>query len=178
MGRSHQKLFTFWWLIQIQFRILCKQTITIQSNMSHVGRILSNGGIFSGIGELSVPLNLFFVQATIIISVCRALSLLGHYLRQPRVIFEIIGGILLGPSAIGRDSYFAQKIFPSSSIPYLSIVANIGLTFYLFLVGLELDLKLLATHGKKAGVIAIMGMAVPFVLGKKEYNCIMICEAN
>jgi len=115
--------------------------------MEHVSRVLT-GGIFTNVGALSTPLNLFFVQATIIVSVCRALSLIGHYLKQPRVIFEIIGGILLGPSAIGRDNYYVQVLFPASSIPYLSLVANIGLTFYLFLVGLELDLKLLATHGK------------------------------
>ncbi len=72
----------------------------------------------------------------------------------------------MGPSALGRDGYYIHTIFPTHSIPYLSIVANIGLTFYLFLVGLELDLQLLATHGKKAGVIAIVGMAIPFVLCK------------
>ena len=87
-------------------------------------------------------------QAIIIIGVTRALSLLGGYLKQPRVIFEVIGGVLLGPSALGRIPNFQNRIFPTSSLNYLQLVANIGLVLYLFLVGLELDPKLLATHAK------------------------------
>ncbi len=94
---------------------------------------------------------------------CRVLSLVGAYLRQPRVIFEIIGGILLGPSAIGRNKAYLETIFPDKSMGFLSIVANIGLTLYLFLVGLELDPKLLMSHATKAGTIALAGMAIPFV---------------
>jgi Kef-type K+ transport system membrane component KefB len=134
-----------------------------------VSRILSSSdtedGVIDGVDPLLNSLSLFFVQATIIIGICRALSLVGTYLNQPRVIFEIIGGILLGPSAIGRNQDYLSKIFPTSSLSNLSIVANIGLTLYLFLVGLELDPKLLMSHLKNAGGIAISGMAVPFALG-------------
>lgn len=135
--------------------------------MNHAARLLSEkqGGVLSGVPVMHEALSRFFVQATIILAICRVLSLIGSYLGQPRVIFEIIGGILLGPSAIGRDEKYLEDIFPKASLSYLSIVANIGLTFYLFLVGLELDPKLLATHARKAGGIAVIGMAVPFALG-------------
>lgn len=107
------------------------------------------------------------MQVVIILVTCRILALLGHYLQQPRVIFEIIGGILLGPSAIGRqaDSYYNRVIFAPSSLGYLSLVANIGLTLYLFLVGLELDPKLLQSHARKAAAISFFGISVPFSLG-------------
>lgn len=59
-------------------------------------RSLSEGGILSGIDPLEDNLSLFLVQATIIIGITRVLALLGAYLKQPRVIFEVIGGILLG----------------------------------------------------------------------------------
>lgn len=132
-----------------------------------VARILSanQGGILNGVDPLEEHLSRFFVQATIILAMCRILALVGSYFGQPQVIFEIVGGILLGPSAIGRDSGYLAEIFPQSSLSYLQIVADIGLTFYLFLVGLELDPKLLASHARKAGGIAIIGMAVPFALG-------------
>ncbi len=133
--------------------------------VDHVTRQLTEGGVLSGVGELTDPLWLFFVQAVIIIGFSRALGLFGTYLKQPKVIFEIIAGVLLGPSAIGRNERYLSTIFPTSSLGYLSIVANIGLTFYLFLVGLELDPKLLTTHARKAGAISFFGIAIPFVVG-------------
>jgi Kef-type K+ transport system membrane component KefB len=72
---------------------------------------------------------------------------------------------LLGPSALCRNAYFKEVIFPDKSIPYLSLVANIGLTFYLFIIGIELDTKLLMTHARKTTGIAVAGMVVPFALG-------------
>jgi len=67
------------------------------------------------------------------------LSLLLRKLHQPRVIAEVLGGILLGPTALGRIPGFTQHVFPPQSVPYLTLVANIGLVLFLFLVGLEID---------------------------------------
>ena len=72
---------------------------------------------------------------------------------------------MLGPSAIGRNSAYLNTIFPKSSLPLLSVVANLGLVLYLFVVGMELDPKIIATHWRKAGGVAFVGMAVPFALG-------------
>lgn len=123
------------------------------------------GGIYSGVDILEDPLSLFLVQATIIYGACRGLSLLGAYLKQPTVTFEIIGGILLGPSALGRDEKYLEKIFPASSLSKLSIVANVGLVFYLFLVGMELDVNVLKMHASKAWAISFFGVAIPFCCG-------------
>lgn len=75
------------------------------------------------------------------------------------------GGILLGPSAIGRSEKFLHTIFPTRSLTVLDTVANIGLIFYLFLVGLELDLKAIRRTGKKTMAIALAGITLPFLLG-------------
>ena len=88
------------------------------------------------------------MQAAVIISIIRALSLSLRFLKQPQVIFEILGGILLGPSAIGRWDAFLSTIFPSSSLVYLELVANIGLVLYIFLVGLDVDSNLLRKNVK------------------------------
>lgn len=139
-------------------------TITI-----HVSRFLASGtGILSGENPLSEPLSLFFVQAIIIIGICRFLSIIGIYFKQPRVIFEIIGGILIGPSALGKIPSFQNTLFSPTSptaIPNLQLVANIGLVLYLFTIGMELDPILLIRNGKRAASIAICGMIVPFAFG-------------
>jgi Kef-type K+ transport system membrane component KefB len=108
---------------------------------------------------------LWLVQAIIIMGVTRFLSSLGAWFRQPRVIFEIIGGIALGPSALGRNKHFLERCFPEDSLIQLQVVAEMGLILYLFLVGLELDPQMLLNNWRKAGSIALVGMAVPFALG-------------
>ena len=85
--------------------------------------------------------------------------------RQPAVVLEIIGGIILGPSALGRNKDYLESIFPISSQAHLSLVANVGLILYLFTVGMELDPNLLLEHGKRAGGVAAFGIAVPFAFG-------------
>ena len=78
---------------------------------------------------------------------------------------KIQGGILLGPSAIGRNEKFLNTIFPKKSLTVLETLANVGLLFFLFLVGLELDMRSIRKTGQKAICIALAGITFPFVLG-------------
>ena len=102
-------------------------------------------------------------------------------MRQPKVIAEVLGGILLGafilwlyvsfanryagPTAFGRIPGFTEHIFPQESRPYLSLVANIGLCLFLFLVGLEIDAGLIKRNARLSATIALMGMVLPFGIG-------------
>lgn len=72
---------------------------------------------------------------------------------------------MLGPSALGRNEDYLHRIFPSWSTPILESVAAIGLLFFLFLVGLELDLSSIRQSGKRAFGIALAGISLPFVCG-------------
>lgn len=75
------------------------------------------------------------------------------------------GGILLGPSALGRSTTYLHAVFPARSLTVLDTLANVGLIFFLFLAGLELDPKSLRETGKQALGIAAAGICLPFVLG-------------
>jgi len=93
------------------------------------------------------------------------LSIFFNRIRQPRVIAEIIGGILLGPSVMGRIPGFQKAIFPPASLPNLNLTSTIGLILFLFLVGLEIDTKIIKRNALAAGVISLAGLIIPLGLG-------------
>jgi Kef-type K+ transport system membrane component KefB len=78
---------------------------------------------------------------------------------------DLAGGILLGPTAFGRIPGFTKHIFPDESRPYLSLVANIGLALFLFLVGLEIDAGVIRRNAKLSMTVALAGMVV-----RKSHN--------
>ena len=115
---------------------------------------------------MSGPLPLLILQACVIIVAARLIGSLARRIGQPAVIAEVIAGILLGPSLFGRvaPGTFAQ-LFPKVSLPGLSLLSQVGLVFFMFLIGLELDPKLLRGRGKSSFAISLAGIFVPFALG-------------
>jgi hypothetical protein len=96
----------------------------------------------------------------------RLLSLLFRYVGQPPVIGEVVAGILLGPSLLGRVwPEAAEFILPPTVAPYLGVVAQLGVVLYMFLVGLELDPAVLRERVQATVAVAHASIAVPFVLG-------------
>ncbi|KAM3504402.1 hypothetical protein MY11210_008371 [Beauveria gryllotalpidicola] len=127
------------------------------------------GGVMEGANPSKYnpgdPIILFIIQASLIIIVCHALHWPLAKIRQPRVIAEVVGGIILGPSVMGRVPGFQQSIFPKESLPNLSLVANLGLILYLFLIGMETDVGYLVTNWRVATSVAFAGLALPFAVG-------------
>ncbi|KAI0379014.1 K+/H+ antiporter 1 [Hypomontagnella monticulosa] len=127
------------------------------------------GGILEGVLPntfiSSNPIQLFIIQAGIIIILCRLLHYPLSLLGQPRVIAEVIGGILLGPSVLARIPGFTNAIFPTASMPVLNNAANLGLVLFLFLIGLEVDIRMFTSNWRVALSVGLAGMILPFGLG-------------
>jgi Kef-type K+ transport system membrane component KefB len=66
---------------------------------------------------------------------------------------------------MGQIPNFRDTIFPQESIPNLTLVANLGLVLYLFLIGLETDVRFLISNWRIASSVAFAGLALPFGLG-------------
>lgn len=132
-------------------------------------RVPSQGGILEGINPTTYdpknPIILFIIQASIVIGLTRALYWPLAKINQPPVMAEVITGILLGPSVMGRVPGFTQHVFPTNSMPPFSLAANLGLVLYLFLVGLEVDLRLIKRDWRIAVSVGTLGMILPFGLG-------------
>lgn len=105
-------------------------------------------------------------QIAIILALSRVMGLLFARLHQPQVMGEMIAGIMLGPSLLGwlwPDAW--EMIFPPATIRYLNVLSQLGVVFFLFLIGLELDPRLLRRRGHAAVVISHVSIVAPFLLG-------------
>ncbi len=101
-----------------------------------------------------------------IIIVGRMLGAVFQKLGQPRVIGEVVAGILLGPSLLGRVSPGAMAwLLPESILPSLGMIAQLGVILFMFLVGLELNAEFLRDRVHKTVVISHAGIVTPFLLG-------------
>ncbi|HKQ71258.1 MAG TPA: cation:proton antiporter, partial [Polyangiaceae bacterium] len=117
-------------------------------------------------GILHNPLALFLIQAACIIALSRAVGLLAKRVGQPMVIAEIVAGILLGPSLLGIVSPAALSVlFPKESMPLLGMISQVGLVLFMFLIGLELDPKLLRGRAHTSVVISHSSIVLPCILG-------------
>ncbi|KAJ5390985.1 K(+)/H(+) antiporter 1 [Penicillium cataractarum] len=144
-------------------------TTTAAAAATSAVKVTPQGGILEGGNpthyDSKNPIVMFIIQAGIIIVLCRLIHWPLSKIRQPRVIAEVIGGIILGPSVMGRIPGFTDTIFPTASIPNLNLVANLGLVLFLFLVGLETDIRFLASNWRVALSVSAAGMILPFGLG-------------
>ncbi len=115
--------------------------------------------------QLDTMLHVLLALAVVIV-VARIIGAIFHWLHQPPVIGEVVGGILLGPSFLG--SWYPtlyHYILPDSAAPFLGVISQLGIILYMFLVGLELDLKILRRSGHATLAISHAGIIFPFLLG-------------
>jgi Kef-type K+ transport system membrane component KefB len=109
--------------------------------------------------------HLLLALLTIIVA-ARALGAVFRWLRQPAVIGEVLAGICLGPSLLGRVAPQAQKLLlPNEVAPHLGMLSQVGVILFMFLVGLELDTGLLRRRSHATLAISHASILAPFCLG-------------
>ncbi len=132
------------------------------SNVGAVdGRTASAGA--AGHGDLLAKV---LLAALVVVAVARVTGALALRIGQPRVVGEIVGGFLLGPTVLGALAPGVSAwLVPADALPALDAFAQLGLVLFMFLVGLELDTSLVRRQGHQAAVLSNVGMVVPFTFG-------------
>ena len=108
-------------------------------------------------------MTLLLTQMAIVLLITVACGWLALKVGQARVIGEIIGGILVGPSVFGRFApHLSASLFPPSSLGPFETLSTVGLVLFLFLIGMELDYEHLARQRATAVMASGMSILLPF----------------
>jgi len=141
----------------------------IRSYGQTLGAPLASGtAIFGSAASRATEGDLLHVllALVVVIATARAMGSIFRNLGQPQVVGEILAGIVLGPSLLGRLAPGAEGyLFPATVGPALNIIAQVGVILYMFLVGLELDPALLRKRGHTTVAISHASIVAPFLLG-------------
>jgi Kef-type K+ transport system membrane component KefB len=101
-----------------------------------------------------------------VVGMARLVGALFRFIQQPPVVGEIIAGIMLGPSLLGRVApSVSAYLFPVAVGPALNVISQVGVILFMFLVGLELDLGLIKKRGHSTVAISHASILAPFFLG-------------
>ena len=106
------------------------------------------------------------MQVVVILATARAMGALFQRIGQPAVVAEIVAGLCLGPSLLGRIwPGGLALLFPPSSLGSLDLLAQLGLVLFMFVVGMEFDPGLLQRRARLAAAVSASSILVPFLLG-------------
>lgn len=110
----------------------------------------------------------FFIQLALMLAVAVISGQLMRLWGQPAVLGELIGGILLGPTVLGALFPTSHAwLFPTTgNLPLArDTLVKLGMLFYLFIAGLEVNTSYLKQHGLSTVLTSLLGILIPFALG-------------
>ena len=106
------------------------------------------------------------LQLIVILLVVQLFGYIFSFIGQPRVIGEILAGLALGPTLLGAILPQVEvTVFPSSALPTLQTLGDIGLVLYMFSLGTHIDTRMMLKQGRKATVISLSGIFLPLAMG-------------
>ncbi len=112
---------------------------------------------------LEKMLLLLCADLAIIIGASRIFGWLFGKVGQPPVVGEILAGVILGPSLLGRLYPGAiQTMLTPQTSAVLSAMAQVGLVLLMLLIGLEFPFERLRHAARASTAVAVAGLVVPF----------------
>jgi len=116
------------------------------------------------------PLAMLLMQVFITLVVSKVLGKLLSFIGQPQVIGQILAGILFGPSVFGHIDGWSKAIWPDNSLDIFHLVAHLGLIFFMFFLGLELDTDQIKANSKITIPLACASIIIPGLFQRDYTN--------
>lgn len=111
-------------------------------------------------------LSILVAGACLILAATRLVGWIFRKIHQPRIIGEMVAGVLLGPSFLGwLAPDFLATLFPERNLDHFKALSQLGLILYMFMIGLKLDTKSLSERKHAAVFISHSSIICPFILG-------------
>lgn len=105
-------------------------------------------------------------DVALVLVISSLLGALARRIGQPRVVGQILAGILLGPTLLGRlPGHLTSRLFPREALPSLTVLSQVAVVIFMFGVGYELDRRLLRGPGRALSLVAAGALLVPMGLG-------------
>lgn len=146
--------------------IVAGQNVSLGSNAKPVVIDGSANVINQFFTNIKYPLSILLLQVIIILFASRIFGTIFRKLGQQTVIGEILAGVFLGPSLFGwLFPVQFQLLFPAYSFISLQFLSQIGLAFFMFVIGMELDLNKIKNKAHDAIIISHVSILLPFFLG-------------
>ncbi|KAK1271200.1 Cation/H(+) antiporter 15 [Acorus gramineus] len=124
---------------------------------------VTNAGFWNG-NPLESSFSLLMFQICLMFFVSRAVRFLLKPLRQSRMVTDTIGGIILGPTVLGRSgTAFTSIVFPASGTVVLRTTALLGMVYFIFIVGVKMDLKMITVSNRRTLIISSVNLTLPFI---------------
>lgn len=162
-------IFSVWYIIQQGDKLPVKQTpqTTVTTGAVKPANAVSVSKVTDQfLHNVKNPLSLLLLQIIIIIITSKLFGMLLNKLGQPTVVGEIIAGIVLGPSLMGLIfPDFFTFIFPADSLKNLQFLSQIGLAFFMFIIGMDLDIDVLKNKAHDAVIVSHASIMFPYALG-------------
>ncbi|XP_019450772.1 PREDICTED: cation/H(+) antiporter 15-like [Lupinus angustifolius] len=122
---------------------------------------------------LTSQVTTFASQVAFVLFTTRFIYYILRPLNQPLIVIQIIVGCLMSPDILGKYDLF-QKLFPLSSVISSESIAHVGLIYYVFLIGLDMNLDTILKARKKVISIALAGTFIPMAMGAGIYTLLHI----
>ncbi|TQD91503.1 hypothetical protein C1H46_022901 [Malus baccata] len=125
---------------------------------------VTSKGFWRKDNPLDYPLPLTMAQIVLVVVISRALYYLLRPLGQTKFVCNLLGGIILGPSALGKTKVVREKLFRRKDASVFEVIALMGVVYSMFIIAVKFDKNMVRRTARNAWKIGLPGFIIPLVI--------------